>query len=118
MKSILILLLVSVILLSSAFLVSAQTNGPTNSVVTLPNPLGSTGDFPTLIVKITEYIRNIIGGIAVLMFIWAGILYLTSGANPANVQKANKAVVYAIIGLGIALAGTGLIALIKFIITG
>lgn len=115
MKSILILLLVTVILLSSAFLVSAQTN---NSVVTLPNPLGSTGDFPTLIVKITEYIRNIIGGIAVLMFIWAGILYLTSGANPANVQKANKAVVYAIIGLGIALAGTGLIALIKFIITG
>jgi hypothetical protein len=106
----LILLLVSVVLLGLSVFVSAQTN--------LPNPLGSTGDFATLFNNIATYVSGFIGGLAILVFIWAGILYLTSGANPANVQKANKAVLYAVIGLAIAIAGTGLIALIKFIITG
>ena len=110
MKKNLILLFVAVILLGSSIFVSAQTN--------LPNPLDPVEDFATLIENIVFYITGLVAGIAVLVFIWAGILYLTSGANPGNVQKANKAVLYAVIGLGIALAGTGLIALIKTIITG
>ena len=110
MKKNLILLFVTLIFLGSAVSISAQ-------VITLPNPL-AVDNFTDLIANIVTYITGLIAGIAVLVFIWAGILYLTSGANPSNIQKANKAVLYAIIGLGIALAGTGLIVLIQTIITG
>ena len=89
-----------------------------NGQVTLPNPLGNTGDFPTLLKKVADYVFTIVGALAVLMFVWAGILYLTSGANPGNIQRANKAVLYATIGLAIALSGAGLMALLKNIITG
>ena len=113
----LVLLFVSVIVLGLATLVFAQEPIP------LPNPLCSGGSgcittFRALILNITNYISGVIGAVAVLMFIWAGILYLTSGMNPGNVQKANKAVLYAVIGLGIAIAGAGLIELIKYIING
>jgi len=110
MKKNLILLFTTVIFLSLTISVSAQ--------VTLPNPLGDVGDFSTIIANIATYITTIIGTLAVIMFIWAGILYLTSGANPGNVQKANKATLYAVIGLAIALAGAGLIELVKKIIGG
>lgn len=69
--------------------------------------------------NIANYIAvYIVGGLSVIMFIWAGILYLTSGANPGNVQRANKVVLYAVIGLAIALSGAGLIQLIYSIIQG
>jgi|SRR3989338_3368645 len=86
--------------------------------VTLQNPLVGTNNFPELLTKIGNYIARIVGALAVIMFVWAGILYLTVGANPGNIQKANKAVLYAVIGLAIALSGAGLIALVKTIITG
>ena len=86
--------------------------------VVLPNPLGNTTTFTALFTNIGNYIASLVGGLAVIMFIWAGILYLTSGANPGNVQKANKTVLYAAIGLAIALAGAGLIALIQSVIIG
>ncbi len=110
MKRNLIILLLSITLLSLTTSVLAQ--------VGLPNPLGATTTFAALIVNIANYIATLVGGLAVIMFVWAGILYLTAGAKPDNIQKANKAVLYATIGLAVALAGTGLIQLIYFIITG
>jgi len=105
MNSILVLLSVIVVFLGSAASVLAQVN--------LPNPLGTgISSFTGLLSSIATYIFGIVGALAVIMFIWAGILYLTSGMNPGNVQKANKAVLYAIIGLAIAIAGVGLIQLI------
>jgi len=106
----LILLLTFLTFFSSAGLVLAQ--------IFLPNPLSPVNDFAALILNITDYITGFIGALAVLMFIWAGILYLTSGMNPSNVQKANKALLYAVIGLAIAMAGSGLITLIRKIISG
>jgi cytochrome bd-type quinol oxidase subunit 2 len=94
--------------------------GLTTSVlaqVGLPNPL-NVSNFNTLIVNVGNAIASYAGGLAVIMYIWAGILYLTAGANPANAQKANKAALYATIGLGIALSGAGLVALVNAIITG
>ena len=85
--------------------------------VTLPNPL-TANSITNLICSIAVYVSSIVGTLAVLMFIWAGILYLTGGAKPDNIQRANKAVLYASIGLAIALIGTGLIALISFIVGG
>ena len=96
--------------LSTARVVSAQ--------VSLPNPLGTITNFTTLINNIAGYVFVVVGFLAVLMFLWAGILFLTSAGNESRVSSAKKALMYAVIGLAIALSGTGLIQLVSYIITG
>ncbi len=110
MKKNFILLIACIGFLGFAYSVLAQLQ--------LPNPLGNVNDFPTLITNIAQYIARLVGVLAVIMFIWAGILFLTSAGNEQRVSSAKKAVLYAVIGLAIALAGTGLIQLVTFIITG
>ncbi len=86
--------------------------------VSLFNPLGSVNDFGTLIKNIVTYVSGIIGALAGLMFVIAGILFVISGGNPAKIDQAKKAAIYAAIGAAIAFAGGGLIALITQIISG
>jgi hypothetical protein len=71
---------------------------------------------PSLLTTITNYITGIIASIAVVIFIYAGFLYLTSAGNPEKISRGNKAVIYGIVGLAIALAGQGLIDVIKAVI--
>ncbi|MBX4200791.1 pilin [Candidatus Parcubacteria bacterium] len=73
-------------------------------------------DFPTLLSTITKYVTGLIATISVLIFIYAGFLYLTSAGDPAKISHANKAVIYAFIGIAISLAGTGLVAVITAVI--
>lgn len=93
--------------------------------VTLPNPLcpgggpnspTCTNDFQELIRKITDSILILIGGLAALMFIWAGILFVTSAGNEGRLGSAKKALWWAIIGTAIALTGKGLVIAITAII--
>lgn len=83
--------------------------------ITLDNPLGKT-DFVGLICKIIKYINGLIGALATLMLIWGGVLFVVSAGNEARLSTAKKILIYAIIGAGIALAGSGLIELIASII--
>ncbi len=73
-------------------------------------------DFPTLLSSITKYVTGLIASIAVVIFIYAGFLYLTSAGNPEKISRGNKAVLFACIGIAIALAGAGLVAVITAII--
>ncbi|MEK7124756.1 MAG: TrbC/VirB2 family protein [Patescibacteria group bacterium] len=91
---------------------------PVFAGLSLPNPLGGTDTFEKLIENITNYIFNIVGILATLMFVIAGIFYLTSAGNPGRIETAKKAAIYAAVGAAIALAGQGLVALIRKIITG
>lgn len=103
---------------------SSGSSSGSGSGISLPNPLclGGPGttpciqNFPQLITKVTAYIFDIIGALAVLMIVVAGIMLVTSGGNLGQVEKGKKTLLYAIIGAAIALAGTGLIALVKAII--
>lgn len=87
-----------------------------DDVISLPNPLGSVNDFPTLITNITTYITTVVGALAVLMFVWAGILFITSAMVPGNYEKAKSALWWAVVGLVIALAATGLIQVVRQVI--
>ncbi len=82
--------------------------------ITLPNPL-NTSSIKDLLTNIANGIAGIIGSLAVIVFIWAGILFLTSAGNEQRLGQAKKATLYAVIGLAIALAGTALIDFIKTI---
>lgn len=87
--------------------------------ISLPDPLGGTiSSFTDLIQKIIDYIAGIIGTLAVLMFVIAGIYFVTSAGDSSKVKRAKEIVIYASIGVGVALAAGGLIALVRQILTG
>lgn len=73
-------------------------------------------DIPGLIIKITGIIFNLIISLSVLMFVWAGALFLFSRGDPGKITEAKKALTYAIIGVIIGLAGNGLIFELKKIL--
>jgi|GEM_PF-932894 len=54
-------------------------------------------------VNVTQIILGIAGSIALLAFVYGGILYMTSGGEPAKVQKATTALKTAVIGIAIIL---------------
>lgn len=117
MKQFLFFLAISIIFLSFAGFALAAGDG---IGVTLPNPLAGSGvtDFPTLIRKISEFITGIVASLAIIMFVWAGILFVTSAGNPGKIEQAKKALLYAIIGVAVVLAASGLIAVITAVIGG
>ncbi len=73
--------------------------------VMIDNPLQAES-FSDLIKAIAEIISSIVGVLAVLMLIIAGIYFVTAAGDPNQISKAKTMVKYAIIGVIIAtLAG-------------
>ena len=56
-------------------------------------------------------------GLVIIMFIWAGVLYLTAHGDPSRVNAANKAVVYAVIGIIVAILSFSAVNIIRGLIT-
>ena len=52
-----------------------------------------------LVRKIINLLSAIVGVVAVIMIIFGGLRYITSGGNDANVTSAKNTILYAIIGL-------------------
>lgn len=61
------------------------------------NETGTT--LPEIMTNIINIVSWIVGIVAVLMIIYGGFKYLTSGGNDANVTSAKNTILYAIIGL-------------------
>ncbi len=104
-----------------AFLAYATTAFAAPIVLTnplCPNPGTATciDSFSALIARAIDVLMPLIGSIAVIIFIYAGILFLTSAGDPGQIQKAKDAVKYAIIGIVIALAGTGIIGVVRSVV--
>ena len=52
-------------------------------------------------------------GAVIIMFIWAGFLFLSSHGEPAKIDQAKKAVLFAVIGVIVAFIAFSAIGLIK-----
>ncbi len=66
---------------------------------TLPNPLGGSTDVRTIIGRVINAALGISGSVALLMFIWGGLQWLTSGGSPERIQKGKNTIVWAVLGL-------------------
>lgn len=66
--------------------------------VSVKNPLG-TADIPTLAGTILKTLLGLTGSVALLMFIWGGLLWLTSAGNTDKIKKGKETLVWAAIGL-------------------
>ncbi|HEY1085894.1 MAG TPA: hypothetical protein VGE34_04180 [Candidatus Saccharimonadales bacterium] len=70
---------------------------------------GNSGVFGT----ITDVLLFVLGAISVIMIIIGGLRYVVSGGNSANVTAAKNTILYAIVGIIIALLSY---AIIKFVL--
>lgn len=55
-------------------------------------------------------------GLIIVMFVWAGILYITANGDPSKIQKANQAVIWAIVGIAVGLLANFIIPFVKQIL--
>ncbi len=89
-------------------------NTGTAAVVQINNPLNV--DSPQkLIGNVINALLGVIGSIALLMFIYGGFTWMTAAGNEKNVEKGQKILLWATIGLVIIFTSY---ALVRFLITG
>ncbi|MCX6720111.1 MAG: TrbC/VirB2 family protein [Candidatus Staskawiczbacteria bacterium] len=79
--------------------------------IAIPN-FGPTS-FCALLTGISGTLAGFIGAIGTIMIIVAGIFYLTSAGSPQKMETAKKTLIYAIVGLAIALSATAIIEVVK-----
>ncbi len=103
MKKFLLFFIIFIVLLSFLNLADA---------VAIKNPL-KYESFKALIEGITKAIAGLVGGIAIIMFIIAGIYLLTSAGDPGRIQTGRDYLKYAVIGTIIALLATVIVAEIQ-----
>jgi len=78
------------------------------------NLFGNTGVFST----ITDVLLYVLGAISVIMIIIGGLRYVISGGNSANVTAAKNTILYAIVGIIIAILSYAIINFVLASFTG
>jgi hypothetical protein len=74
----------------------------------------NTTSVPDFIKNLVNILLYVLGAVAVIVIIFAGIFYTTSGGDAASVTKAKNTLLYAVIGLVVALISY---AIVNFVLT-
>ncbi len=113
----------SLLVLLFSFLVSGLAGSlfasPVHAAdVTLYNPLGET-DVRIILGTVIKGFLSIIGSLALVMFIYGGMFWLTSAGNPDRIKKGREIIVWATLGLVVVFAAYAIVsALINALTTG
>jgi len=83
--------------------------------VTLDNPLGTQTDtdINTLIGKVIQAVLGVVGSLALVMFIYGGLVWMTAAGSNEKVQKGKDILIWATIGLVIIFTSY---ALVRFVL--
>ena len=65
---------------------------------------------PTQLGQITGVVFGIVAAISVLMIVISGVKFVTSNGNPESVSKARNTMIYAVVGLVVALSAEAIVA--------
>lgn len=85
---------------------------PTSSPNCLKNPLGSIDTPQALIGKIINSVLGVVGSLALLMFVYGGLTWMTSSGSQEKVKKGRDIIVWSAIGLAIIFASYGLVRIL------
>lgn len=77
------------------------------SEIKLPNPSADSGQIGTVL----SVVFMIAGATAVIVIIIGGIMYVTSAGDPQSTAKAKNTILYACIGLVVAILSNAIVAL-------
>lgn len=84
-------------------------SGSSDTSIKLDNPLGSVTTPQVLIGKIINSVLGVVGSLALLMFIFGGLTWMTSGGSADKVKKGKDIIVWSAIGLVVIFASYGLV---------
>jgi hypothetical protein len=86
------------------FLLAATHISPTG----LPKPAADSNAMQTAI----SVVLGIVAALALLMIVISGLRFITSGGDPQRANKARDGVVYALVGLALALTAEAIVAFV------
>lgn len=66
----------------------------------LPNPIGTT-DLSTIVANIIKAVLGAVGVLALVMFIYGGLVWMTSGGKEEQIRKGKDTLVWAVAGLAL-----------------
>lgn len=91
------------------------TGSRSGEITQIENPLGEgAGDPRFLIGRIIGAVLGIIGSVALAIFVYGGLTWMTSAGNPDKVRKGKEIVIWAVLGLAVIFTSY---AIINFVIT-
>ena len=117
MKKIIVFLFISCSLLFFSFPVLAQegTSGKCVGDKCLTNPLGDENmSINVIIGNAINSVMGIVGSLALLMFVYGGLTWMTSSGSQEKVKKGKDILIWSAVGLVVIFSAYGLT---KFIIT-
>lgn len=79
--------------------------------VGLENPIGTT-NFTQIFGNAIKIVTGIMGSLALVVFVYGGFLWLTSGGNSDKVQKGSSAMIWAVLGIVVIFASYAIISLV------
>jgi len=65
----------------------------------LVNPLGEDVSLQEVFARILTFFTAISGSLALLMFVYGGVMWLTSGGETGRIETGKKAITWSVIGL-------------------
>jgi hypothetical protein len=90
-----------------SLLLAAISLSPTD--VGLPT---STGSITDVIVNVTKLLMTLIGSLSVIFIIVGGIQMASAAGNPKNFARGRETVLYAVVGIIIAIGAYGIVSFI------
>lgn len=90
-----------------------STATASNTVTTLGNPL-RVGSFQLLIGSVIDKVLGVVGALALVMFVFGGITWMTAMGNDQQITKGKNVLMWAAIGLVVIFSSY---ALIRFILS-
>ena len=123
MKNLFLVLFVFALALSLTSVAFAQAPVQTISGDVTADTVGTSGTITDtdslvgIIMGLVNWVAWFVGLLAVLFGLWAGILFITAGGDAAKVTQARDILLYAIVGIAVAILAFSLVAISRSIIT-
>jgi hypothetical protein len=89
-----------------------EDNNDATAPVHLDNPISGVNNIPQFIGKIINAILGIVGSLALIMFIYGGLIWMTAAGNGDKIEKGRNILVWATIGLVVIFASYSLTSFI------
>lgn len=85
---------------------------------TIPTTITSTADVQVLVTRIINWIFFFFLTVAIVFIILAGLQFVTAGGDAAKVGEARMKLIYAAVGIGIALLARGIAPVMRNLLSG
>jgi len=116
-KSLSTLILISLISLFMLPAIMPVSAGDTNGDTAGTPIISDLDELDSLVQKIVNWFSGFVLVVAVLFILVAAWTFLTAGGNPESVAKARQMLIYALIGIAVAVLAWGMEPLIRNILT-